>query len=123
MLPTSHLCSTTAGPSTFPTPTQTTRRRVRSIPAEPLASPKPNPRAKSLVDSFRSLSPRTRMLFGLTMGVVGIGWWMADKMVPVAKDEKPLISVRIVDRVSSNSLPYCCVKRLNYTLSLILSVL
>ncbi|WWC65676.1 uncharacterized protein I303_108297 [Kwoniella dejecticola CBS 10117] len=59
---------------------------------------------KSLFQSFRSLNPNTRILFGVIVGIVGIAGLMVDRNV--LQDDKAEtspggISVRMVDRKPS----------------------
>jgi len=104
-------------PTASPLP-QPIRRAVRaSQPARAAPSPTPpaNPRAKSLFGSFKckqappdlnqistdliALSPNVRIAVGLAGIGIGVAGLMVDRFVlPEQGDEKPLISVRTVDR-------------------------
>ncbi|WWC93012.1 uncharacterized protein L201_007976 [Kwoniella dendrophila CBS 6074] len=56
---------------------------------------------KSLLDSYKSLGPNARIIFGLVVGAVGIAGLMIDGNVlqdDTADQDKSGISVRMVDR-------------------------
>ncbi|WRT69501.1 uncharacterized protein IL334_006487 [Kwoniella shivajii] len=57
-------------------------------------------RGKSLFQSFRSLAPNARIIFGLVVGTVGIAGLLIDRNVLQDDkiEDKPPISVRMVDR-------------------------
>jgi hypothetical protein len=104
-------------PTASPLP-QPIRRAVRAAqPARAAPSPTPpaNPRAKSLFGSFKckqaladvclirtdliALSPNVRIAVGLAGIGIGVAGLMVDRFVlPDQEGEKPLISVRTVDR-------------------------
>ncbi|WWD04155.1 hypothetical protein V865_002221 [Kwoniella europaea PYCC6329] len=92
----------------LPSPIARSARAAAAIGAAGLHSPQVNKSMptvelggnKSLYGSFRSLAPNARIIFGLAIGAVGLAGLMIDRNVLQDEkvDEKPAISVRMVDR-------------------------
>ncbi|ODO00716.1 hypothetical protein L198_03042 [Cryptococcus wingfieldii CBS 7118] len=87
-----------APPRRAPLPPRPSSSATRPLGAGPIPE---HVKARTLWQSYQSLTPKARIGFGVVVGFVGIGGMVWDQQVlqdEPAKEQKPLINMRMVDR-------------------------